>query len=726
MNEQGMRAEIQRLDKKVKKLKQQRVFLLIPFVLLTLPISVPIIAAIALQKRYAKFAKSKESITHPRSPTTSPKPPIKPAISSLPMNEAETTVDGVLIWCPIAIAGLTTQLEQLTAILRDMNVAYKISYHVKPKIRHPENANWIDPEYIRNPRVVFFMERYVPFETGFFDSFHVYYINLDWLSPQSISAARVYADLVIAPTAHRFDEIVDLFPNSKVKLLPWPAASAIEVPEIDEPPSTIIRILYVGNDYGEKSRKSPFEVVDAILCCERTDLRFDLKFRSPLPTEVRKRLEACEIVDNIIDFPLSGQRIESLYRKADINLAPNCSEGNGLSILESYAKGVVPAVLKGHPMIDVVSPENGYFIECTHVGDKEFAPLYATSADAIGRFFAEIDRAGITSRQRAIREKQRELRQRQQALEDLVSSVLAMKGLVEPPDYNNTQEDEHGLGNLPLAHSDWYKQYSRETKLIDVFMTTCRRPNHFGKSLAAVIKAMELSRYKHRLTVFSDGFDAATNRIIEDNKESIFQYVWTQEVHGLPYAWNTLLDTSSHMSARTEEVPDFICYLQDDALIANPEEYFEVLVRLAEAFEPGQLGFVSGYYTELHPGYRSVAHDGREIIFSGSIDGKNFLARPKTMYSIGKLTWWFPDGMRRGNPGPVRGSHFDLWQWKESPRNLLAQQRVNAIVPGLVTHTASDPEDSTWNNDTTTEGVQRRIAKGKIYHTRSSVGSAGL
>ncbi len=735
--------QILRLRAYVEKLKLQRTILLIPAVLLTLPISIPAIVLFYIRRhrqmtleeednrvtaaeRKAQRAlaeadearqalEERKEIDHRywlarRSERVPPK---------MPLVQAREAAEDVLIWCPIAVAGLTSQLDQLTEVLRNEGVGYRISYHHPPTAKHPETINWINPDQIRNPRVVFFMERYVPFETGFLDSFHVYYVNLDWLSPESISPARVYADLVIAPTPYRFDELRELFSNSKVLNLPWPSGHSIEQPKLPPPDDAApLRLLYVGNEYDAKSRKSPVEVVDAILSCDRSDLRIDLKFRSALPADIRARLESCELVDRIIDHPVTSRHMEELYRRADINLIPNTSEGNGLSILEALSKGVVPAVLDGHPMKDVVDSSTSYFIDCAKVGDKRYAPQYQTTADAILSFLNAVSSDGVRQRKQKIAELQIDLAAREVQFQDLVRAVLAINGIISPPDLVETEPGPADAEESPVARTSWYKPYQKETNLIDVFITTSKRAILFETSLVALLDAVRASPYEHRVTVLVDGLDPETDAVIDRHRESIFQCLWTSNRQGLPYSWNTILDISDNMAARTEKVPEFICYIQDDCQIVRPDSYFQDMVAVAEAFEPSQLGFISGFFTEVHSGYARDRAAGREIVLSDSIDGKNFMARPKVLNSIGKLNWWFPNGDRRGNPGPDRGSHFDLWQWKESPRCLIAQGRVNAILPGLCTHIADGPEASTWSNDTTAEATSARVSENRVYRTR--------
>lgn len=635
--------------------------------------------------------------------------------------------DSVLIWCPLSVSGLTTQLFQVTGILKAHDVPYQISYHAAPTIEHPEREHWIDPADIDQPKLVLFFERFEDFGRGFESAFKVFYVNLDWLRDSLVPLVRTHADLVLAPTPYRLDDLRGMFSNQTVLHLPWPPAFLPDAPPErparagDDP----IRVLYVGNDYDEISRKSPFAVVDAVLACTRSDLRVDLKFRTRLPEDVRARLEAAPVVGEIIDRATPPSVIEALHRAADISLIPNECEGNGLSIIEAWALGVVPAVLDGHPMKDVTSEDTAFLIPCDEVGEREKTKLYKTDAARLLAFLDGLTRDGIDRRRAAVAAMVPELHDRAAALERVVmASVRAsgIRGRAEIRTLKAAHEVDAGTGQpaiVDLMFADQsHRALTRPTAHIDVMMSTSRRPEHFARSLEALVRAMERSPFAHRLFVSVDGIDPDTRDILEAHRDRIDQVLETGERMGLPYMWNGLNAMVRSTIARSERRPDHVCYIQDDCLIADPDSYFATMAAAADETAPGTLGFVSGYHTEVHPGFAETTFRGQRLIFSDSVDGKNFMGRPRLLSSIGPLTWWFSDGMRRGNPGPVRGSHFDLWQWRESPNSLTKQRRVSLILPDLTRHTAMAEDESTWSNATTPEQVRQRIEEGRVYQSR--------
>lgn len=645
-----------------------------------------------------------------------------------PLFSRKKQEDAILLWCPIAVAGLTTQLEQVIKILKKEKIKYIISYHVTPSIEHPERENWVHPKDIDSPKAVLYFEQFVPFDRGFEGAFKIFYVNLDWLSQPLIHLGRTYADLIIAPVPYKLDFLKAEFRNQEVMYLPWPSifkrSESRKVKAIGEDEK--IRVLYIGNDYDEKSRKSPFAVVQAILECNRDDLVVDLKFRSAIPAEVKQKLESCHIVGRVIDESTDRDLIETLHKEAHISLIPNECEGNGLSILEAWAFGIIPAVLNGHPMKDIVDDDCGYLIDCEHVGWREEAPHYRTSAASILQFLNNLERRGLRAKFEVSLQKMDELDKREARLEEVLVAALRTAGIRNKGYRIALQE-----GHKPDASGKALKisgivfpkkpapRVLRPTKVVDVVLTTSKRPWCLEKSFPKLISAMEASPYHHRLTVAVDGLDSETLRILNLYGGCINEVLWNRERLGLPFAWNTARAIVDNRSVRSEKRADYICYIQDDCLISNAETYFRTMVEVADAADPAVLGFVSGYYTEVHPGFGEDQVNGVRIIYSDTIDGKNFMGRPRTMAAIGPLTWWFSDGMRRGNPGPKRGSHFDLWQWKESPNALMVQLRASIIIPGITSHIADDASSSTWNNDTSAARVKERVDSGKIYLTRS-------
>lgn len=650
-----------------------------------------------------------------------------PKKSKMPRDRQEHIV---LLWGPISTSGLTIQLEQVAEILKRNKFNFRISYHTSPLKDHPLAKHWVDPVDIDQPKMTIFFERFVEFDRGFDETFKVFYMNLDWLSRPTLSTAKVFANVVLCPTPYRQEELTETFRNSKVVHLPWPSKFSPKETFERKRDDKRIRVLYVGNDYDESSRKHPFAVIEAIEKLERDDIVFDLKFRSTLPAVVRNSLLSNPRVDKLIDKPTSHDVIAKLYDDADVNLIPNACEGNGLSILESWASGTIPAVLDGHPMTDVTSPENSFRIDAIQNGQKEYAPLYETDSDRICRFLNELDTTVVDEKMAAVAAMRDDLVKRETDLEHAIVSCAMMSGIrtkglrlrVEHAHMAIKGEDwKPRSGNrvkkLMFSDDSWHP-FRKEPDLVDVMMTTSKRPWCLRESFKMLLESIHSSPYRHRLMLAVDTLDEETMGVIAAHASEIDHVVWTGSQHGLPYLWNSMLDLVKNITCRTEEKPDYVCYIQDDCLIRDPSRYFSTMVGIAREAMPGYLGYVSGYFTEVHPGFADFEWNGECVVASDTVDGKNFMATPEVLASVGRLPWWFDDGSRRGNPGPHRGSHFDLWQWKESPNSLLNQNRTSLVLPDLCEHIAQTSEESTWKNDTTDSNVKQRIAENRIYVTR--------
>ena len=644
--------------------------------------------------------------------------------------------DQVLIWAPISVAGLTVQLEQITSILKRQGIKFAISYHVAPRVDHPLREFWIEPREIDSPKMVLYLERFVPFDRGFDGAFKVFYMNLDWLSDASLSVAKIHADVVLCPTPYLLENLSSKMENSRVVHLPWPSqfdlsADATETANTTAAKDRKIRILYIGNDYDDLSRKHPVELIDAISRLKREDLVIDLKFRETLPPGVRQKLSRNPRVGKVLDYRIRPEEIEALYKNADLNIIPNACEGNGLSILESYSKGVVPAVLNGHPMTDVTNKADSFYIDCEQVGHQEKAPLYRATASQLHAFLEKLDVREIEEKKQAIKDLRPALSERQAQLENTLKTLISMSGIHSRDDRKKIQaahivKDAQGQ-LLPrngervkslLFEDRGQKQWMRPVRLVDVVMTTSKRAWCLRETLDRVLQAMRASPFEHRLFLLIDAIDTSTMEIVTRYASDIEQVHWTNSRLGLPYLWNTGLDLVRNTVNRSERRPSYICYIQDDCLINDPNTYFAKMVGIASQAAPGFLGYVSGFHTEVHPGWADFEWNGEPVVASDSFDGKNFMATPEVLQSVGRLTWWFKDGQRRGNPGPKRGSHFDLWQWKESENSLGVQKRISLILPKLCTHLAKTADESTWNNDTTQEATEKRIKERKVYDTR--------
>jgi hypothetical protein len=268
----------------------------------------------------------------------------------------------------------------------------------------------------------------------------------------------------------------------------------------------------------------------------------------------------------------------------------------------------------------------------------------------------------------------------------------------------------------------WFKKkYTAQTNpnLIDVYLTTHRRADLLSQTLPVLLQAIEHSPFQHRFTVLVDAMDQETLGVLKPHLTKI-NLVSTGNQLGLPFMFNMIHDFSKNQIARTEIAPALICYLQDDCLINFPHQYFSVIYKTYFSVLPSnKTGFISGFYSPLHPGFEKAIFDGFTLIKSDTIDGKNLVTTPTVFQSIGPLSWRNMKNEKRGNPGPI-GSGFDLWQWRDAPNCTMKQKRINLIIPGLVETIGM--KNSTWGNDgDETEVIAQRLASGKFYKTRPTI-----
>ena len=613
----------------------------------------------------------------------------------------------VLIYGPISTCGLTTQVRQLVEILDKNKLTYEITYYSKPTLKNSSLLkNYRDIKDVSKPELIFFFERFHTNIPYFSEAKKMYYVNLDWLDNCSFKNARLYADIVMLPTEYKFSEFSSLFVNSNTHMIPWPSIFPMHEARIDALQS--VRILYIGNNYDKKSRKHPVEVVDAILNCTNPALKFTLKFIKKPPSKIMKKLIESKNVESVKYGHLTSLEMQDLYSNSDINLIPNSSEGNGLSILESVSNGVVPVVLDGFPMKKIVNKDFCYFIKCEDDGFIRFMPKYKTTALDISNFFSSINTIELNKKKNQLKKFQKILTAREEEIERFFVSSFQFLKIGER--YIKGGDSLLGKGKVDIRK-----------KTVDVYMTTHLRADKLQESLESLMVACRNSPFEHRINILVDKLDQPILKIISKYLDDI-SIVSTNNKLGLPFMINLVHDHVKLISERTERKSDFVCYIQDDCVIQNTKGYFIELIGALESIgakEP--VGYVSGFHCKIHPGFEKGLYNGNTIIKSDTIDGKNFLAKTSTFLSIGKLSWYFDDCDKRGNPGPVRGSHFDLWQWKESPNSLMKQGLYNIIFPGFCTHSAKTKYESCWNNDTSDANVEKRIELSNIYKTRSTV-----
>ena len=270
-----------------------------------------------------------------------------------------------------------------------------------------------------------------------------------------------------------------------------------------------------------------------------------------------------------------------------------------------------------------------------------------------------------------------------------------------------------------------------EDVVIDISITTYHRLNLFFQVFDSILEAIENSSCLFRILVVMDSYEKEEilSTVEKYNDVPNVSYIFLDNHLGLPFFDNLLLEYEECLSTRVGRYPNYLCYFQDDCLIKYPSHYFDEMLKVysfkeeLEEFE--RIGFVSGFYSYIHPGYKKVVKEGKTYVFSDTITGLNIFGPYNLWKSIGKMPDIFLQGnykdRKRGNPGPKLGSEFDIWKWKKSPKSTINRDIVHVIVPGLCENIGIGKENSTWKNDDGKEEyIQKRIERGQIYRTRDS------
>jgi hypothetical protein len=159
----------------------------------------------------------------------------------------------------------------------------------------------------------------------------------------------------------------------------------------------------------------------------------------------------------------------------------------------------------------------------------------------------------------------------------------------------------------------------------------------------------------------------------------------------------------------------FTCYLQDDCIINNNFNYFDDMVELNYLALPyNDIGITSGFKNEIHPGFEKRRLNKKEITLSNTIDGKNIFTFTKKFLRMGKHKFYDSKLRKLGNPGPNRGSQFDIFIWKEDK---YFKNKINVILDNAISiiEESKKRKYSTWSNSEGEEVIQKRLREGRIY-----------
>lgn len=232
-------------------------------------------------------------------------------------------------------------------------------------------------------------------------------------------------------------------------------------------------------------------------------------------------------------------------------------------------------------------------------------------------------------------------------------------------------------------------------KTIYLFITTKQRPQELASCLESLkSQVMGAGHYEFKCFLLADEIEQATYEVYKDHLDWV-SLISLTGTNGLPLLYNMMLDILVTYKARHEQRIDYVCYFQDDVVISASDRYFDIAVNALD--NSGEdVDFFTGFYTPLHPGFDKKLIGKDEFILSDSIDGKNFFCAYDTLTRIGYLPDRFDNGLKRGNPGPVKGSGFDLYLWKDALNSSSNVKKVNLCKKDLVKTIGA--KNSTWGN----------------------------
>jgi hypothetical protein len=225
----------------------------------------------------------------------------------------------------------------------------------------------------------------------------------------------------------------------------------------------------------------------------------------------------------------------------------------------------------------------------------------------------------------------------------------------------------------------------------DIFITTCRRPDLFRRSLESFERCTPRDQY--RLTVVQDGADAETSRIIEA-APFVDNVIFHRENVGLGPSINQALsyiDSMKRWDGGITSAFSLTAYVQDDVAY-SPGWLDKLAVKFIRLAAPLKLGFASGIECVEHPIKKDL---GNGLVLKDWIRATCMLSYHSYWMSMWPVSRIDPEtGRERGKPNDGWGSGVDLWFVRNHENSVCRTGRTNLVIPGLLQHMGYDR--STW------------------------------
>jgi hypothetical protein len=615
----------------------------------------------------------------------------------------------ILIYGPIDNSGLYKHLVDVTDILEEYDLPYRISWHTKPKIRSNLEEYYIDYEYSKTikPNLIINIERY---NNAHKLSDNIFYINLDWLKKKDFLNSKLYADTILYPNKYKLNLFKKVFANQNFLQINWLGLDNKSSDRNNYENQTVllnkidkkkIKILYFAKKL-QDHRSNHKIVINAFKKYKKNNIYLTIKSNDLNVFNTNPNI-------NYISNYLNNDELIELYKSHDVVLIPNSCEGNGLLIFEALEMGCIPVVIDGYPMKTLVDKNYAYLLPYVNFKRQNYAKYYEINSNTILNFLNDLDFDDVVKKKNYLINNSKIINAERNK-DTFVKKIL---GLLDYYDQIPSHFD-HTTKIRKLSFDERNKILEQRKLIIDIFISSYNRFDFFHRCIDSLNKAIEKSKHQFRVHIFLD--DLKDYRYVEIIKKNRFNYYILNQRLGLPYFLEHIKFILKNYSERLTHKSRFFCYLQDDCLINENINYFDDMVTIAyNSVQKSHLNFISGFHNEIHPGFLDFKTiDGKNCKLSNSIDGKNIFGCSNYLLSIPKFSFFNKNLRKQGNPGPALGSNFDLWLWRDNP---LSKNKLNIIYKNaiIVQNNSKYMNFSTWNNDESQKTIISRIKENKIY-----------
>ena len=618
----------------------------------------------------------------------------------LVMNKKKSIINKEnLILCPIGYGGLTNQLNVVVKYFISNNIHFNITWHAKPEINSELNSFFIDYKEAQliKYKTVFYFEK---FPIYWKEACNIFYINIDQLSKTDLHYSKIYADYILYPIDYRSDLFSKIYKNKFFINLKWyygnNKSDLDKIGLSDEK----IRILYIGKNTHISDRKNLNKVISAISKIKDLKYIFTLKLVGDLDLFNHFKIEFNNNVEIITGY-LSDVEIKNLYLNADICLLPNSSEGNGLTILESLQYKCVPIVINGEPMKTILNKDIAYFINYESKKRKKYAFHYDIHFSEIVKTIRSIDKSEVSKKIQSIEKiKFTELQNEfAHTLEDLIIHC--------------TKNSKFEIKDILTARKSNFS-HLKKVRNIYLVISSYKRFEFFKKTFDQLYTLIKKSNDNFYIDIYIDPDDKTKKLYLDYLSNFNVSITYNQQTLGLSFLMNVIKNKIDNLELKFNQSFDYVCYFQDD-LIINKDSLFDDFINFYENhINQNKVLFLTGFGNEIHPGFFHTEINDEKVILSRSIDGKNFFTSKKKFLQINNQSYYDNKLRKHGNPGPARGSNFDLWLWRDNP---YSKNFFNVILPNYidVIEESKNIKMSTWYNDETELNIQKRKSQNNIY-----------